>query len=165
MCIFCCTFAPAFEKKQAQMEQTKARREQEREERRRARQKQTEEAKRKREERKEANHRIGKCVVCGNEFDTYNPAQKTCSKECGKKLAHAHKHKRIPKSQLVDKDITLEALYRRDSGVCRLCGYKELTQEGPGNKAPGRRSPEAETKHGVPGKTRPGNRRHRKRTG
>jgi len=112
------------QKKQAQMEQARIRREQEREERRRARQKQIEEAKRKREERKEANHRIGKCVVCGNEFDTYNPAQKTCSKECGKKLAHAHKHKRIPKSQLVDKDITLEALYRRDSGVCRLCGKK-----------------------------------------
>ena len=75
-----------------------------------------------REARKEANHRIGTCVVCGNSFDTYNPAQKTCSKECGKRLKHAHKHKRIPKKQLVDKDITLEALYKRDSGVCYLCG-------------------------------------------
>lgn len=77
-----------------------------------------------RETRKEANHRKDFCIVCGKEYETYNPAQKTCSKECGKKLAHAHKHKRIPKSQLVDKDITLEALYRRDSGVCYLCGKK-----------------------------------------
>ena len=77
-----------------------------------------------REARKEANHRKDFCIVCGKEYETYNPAQKTCSKECGKKLAHAHKHKRIPKSQLVDKDITLEALYRRDSGVCYLCGEK-----------------------------------------
>lgn len=67
---------------------------------------------------------IGTCVVCGNEFTTFNPAQKTCSKECGKRLRYAHKEKRIPKEQMIDKDITLEALYRRDSGVCYLCGGK-----------------------------------------
>lgn len=64
----------------------------------------------------------GTCVVCGAEFKTLNPAQKTCSKECGKRLRNARKQKRIPKEQIVDKDITLEALYRRDSGVCYLCG-------------------------------------------
>ena len=75
-----------------------------------------------REAKKEANLRKDFCIVCGKEYETYNPAQKTCSKECGKRLKHAHKHKRIPKSQLVDKDITLEALYKRDFGVCYLCG-------------------------------------------
>ena len=104
----------------------KQKREQEREQERKARKEaygnQLEARRIAREARKEANHRIGTCVVCGNSFDTYNPAQKTCSKECGKRLKHAHKHKRIPKKQLVDKDITLEALYKRDSGVCYLCG-------------------------------------------
>lgn len=98
------------------------RREQERQARKEAYENQIEVRRIAREARKEANHRIGTCVVCGNSFDTYNPAQKTCSKECGKRLKHAHKHKRIPKKQLVDKDITLEALYKRDSGVCYLCG-------------------------------------------
>ncbi|MBR6309130.1 MAG: HNH endonuclease [Lachnospiraceae bacterium] len=100
------------------------RREQERQARKEAYENQLEVWRIARETRKEANHRKDFCIVCGKEYETYNPAQKTCSKECGKKLAHAHKHKRIPKSQLVDKDITLEALYRRDSGVCYLCGKK-----------------------------------------
>ena len=100
------------------------RREQERQAKKEAYENQLEEWRIAREARKEANHRKDFCIVCGKEYETYNPAQKTCSKECGKKLAQAHKHKRIPKSQLVDKDITLEALYRRDSGVCYLCGKK-----------------------------------------
>lgn len=62
------------------------------------------------------------CKVCGKEFRTLNPSQVTCSKECSKKLSYARKQHRIPKEQIVDKDITLEALYRRDSGVCYLCG-------------------------------------------
>ena len=71
---------------------------------------------------KEARHRYGECVVCGKTFETYNSRQKTCSKACSKKLAYARKQNRIPKDQIVDKDITLEALFRRDSGVCYLCG-------------------------------------------
>jgi len=71
---------------------------------------------------KEASRIHGICIVCGNEFETFNPTQKTCCKECGRKLAYAKKQHRIPKNQIVDKDITLEALYRRDSGVCYLCG-------------------------------------------
>jgi predicted nucleic acid-binding Zn ribbon protein len=97
-------------------------REQERRARREAYEKQLEEWRIERKARKEVNHRKDFCIVCGKEYETYNPAQKTCSKECGKRLKHAHKHKRIPKNQLVDKDITLEALYIRDSGVCYLCG-------------------------------------------
>lgn len=74
--------------------------------------------------KKEANHRFGTCAVCGNTFETYNPRQKTCSKVCSKKYSNARKNGRIPQEQMVDKDITLEALYRRDSGVCYLCGEK-----------------------------------------
>lgn len=75
-------------------------------------------------EKKEANHRFGTCAVCGNTFETYNPRQKTCGKVCSKKYSYARKDKRIPQEQMIDKDITLEALYRRDSGVCYLCGEK-----------------------------------------
>lgn len=96
--------AAYLEKKQAQIAQTKAHREREQ------------------KERLAANIREGKCVVCGKAFTTYNPAQKTCCSECGKKLSYARSQKRIPKAQMIDKDITLEALYRRDSGVCYLCG-------------------------------------------
>lgn len=74
--------------------------------------------------KKEANRRFGTCVVCGNTFETNNKRQKTCSKVCGKKYSNARKNGRIPREQMVDKDITLEALYRRDSGVCYLCGEK-----------------------------------------
>ena len=109
---------------EALKQELEQRREQERQARKEAYENQLEEWRIAREARKEANHRKDFCIVCGKEYETYNPAQKTCSKECGKKLAHAHKHKRIPKNQLVDKDITLEALYRRDSGVCYLCGKK-----------------------------------------
>jgi len=64
----------------------------------------------------------GICAVCGEMFTTLNPVQKTCSKECGKRYNYARKQRRVPKDKLIDKDITLEALYRRDSGVCYLCG-------------------------------------------
>lgn len=64
----------------------------------------------------------GECVVCGKEFQTLNQTQRTCSTQCSKKLKYARKQHRIKKEQIVDKDITLEALYRRDSGVCYLCG-------------------------------------------
>lgn len=82
------------------------------------------EREKKRIEEKEKRKIRGVCVVCGKPFETLNPAQKTCSKECGKKLAYSRKDKRIPKEQLKDKDITLEALFRRDFGVCYLCGKK-----------------------------------------
>lgn len=87
-------------KKQAQMEQTRLRRLAE----------------------KEAKRIYGECAVCGKPFWTYNPMGKTCSTKCSKKLSYARKQNRIPKDQIVDKDITLEALFRRDSGVCYLCG-------------------------------------------
>lgn len=95
--------------------------------------------KEKRKER-EARRIQRSCVVCGNAFETLNPRQRTCSKECGKKLTNGRKSKRIPKSQIIDKDITLEALYRRDSGVCYLCGGKcdwsDKTEKCVGGKYP-----------------------------
>lgn len=83
-----------------------------------------EEARSQRAKEKEARKISGIYCVCGEPFETFNPAQKTCSKKCSRKHSYARKDKRIPKEQMIDKDITLEALYRRDSGVCYLCGKK-----------------------------------------
>lgn len=76
-----------------------------------------------REARKETNKIEGICVVCGNKFITYNPKQKTCSKQCGRRWNYRNREKRL-KDRIIDDDITLEALYKRDSGVCYICGGK-----------------------------------------
>lgn len=85
-------------------------------------QRQTEQTRLQREAEKEARLIHGECAVCGSPFTTFNPMQRTCGGKCSKKLQYARKQNRIPKDQVMDKDITLEALYRRDSGVCYLCG-------------------------------------------
>jgi len=95
---------------------------------------QIERTRKRKEAEKEANHRFGECVVCGNQYETYNPMQKTCCTKCSRKLANARKQSRIPKEQIIDSDITLEALYRRDSGVCYLCGKQCDWDDKDGNK-------------------------------
>lgn len=65
----------------------------------------------------------GICKVCGKEFTTLNPKQVTCSTQCGKRWNYRRKEKRL-KGKIVDNNITLEALYNRDLGVCYLCGCK-----------------------------------------
>ena len=62
-----------------------------------------------------------KCAVCGKE--TYN--KKYCCTECAKKAQNArHDARRRSKikSALVDTDISLDKVYRRDNGVCHICG-------------------------------------------
>jgi hypothetical protein len=66
--------------------------------------------------------RIVECAVCGKEFQTSQPNQKTCSKECRKKRQNHRTDHRIPKDAIVDRDITLATLYQRDKGVCYICG-------------------------------------------
>ncbi|MDY2802632.1 MAG: HNH endonuclease [Limosilactobacillus sp.] len=61
------------------------------------------------------------CSVCGKEFDTYQKNQKTCSIECRKKRRNYKQDRRINKDNLVDKDITLATLYKRDKGICYIC--------------------------------------------
>lgn len=100
----------------------------------RQKQEQMEQTRLRHEAEKEAHKIVGECVVCGNTFTTFNPKQKTCCKKCGRKLANARKQNRIPKEQIVDSDITLEALYRRDSGVCYLCGKQCDWNDKDGNK-------------------------------
>lgn len=94
--------------------------------------KQREEVEKRRKERRlialarEAEKRKRKphpCLVCGCE--TIRP--KYCSDACSKKAMYAVKdHRRRVKisSAMVDKDITVKGLYKRDKGICYLCGEK-----------------------------------------
>lgn len=93
------------------------------------------------------------CNVCGRVFYCLdNEDNKTCSSKCSKKLRYARLNKRIPKAQMVDRDITLEKLYRRDNGKCYLCGitcsYDDWKTSPNGNKYPGDTYPEIE--HVIP---------------
>lgn len=74
------------------------------------------------EERKRAK-RKHPCPVCG-ETTIRN---KYCSVDCAKKADNKRRDfsRRVKlMSAMVDKDITVEGLYRRDGGICYLCGRK-----------------------------------------
>lgn len=95
-------------------------------------------AQEKQEERKKASYRVIVCSQCGKETAVYNPRQKTCSAECSKdrrsRLARERKDKRLNGINVVDKDISLKTLYKRDNGICYICGgkcdFKDHTRDG-----------------------------------
>jgi len=62
------------------------------------------------------------CEACGKTFVTYRQNQTACSRECSRAMHSGVK--RVPADQVVDKNITLKALYKRDNGVCYICGEK-----------------------------------------
>lgn len=73
------------------------------------------------------------CEECGDSFYNPHPLALTCSQKCSRRrsnrLSKIHEGKRINKDNLVDKDITLEKLYKRDKGMCYLCGYECNTND------------------------------------
>lgn len=65
------------------------------------------------------------CSECGGVF--YGKQRKYCSDKCANKSNYRKKdyvRRMRTKDQLVDKDITLLGLYKRDNGVCYICGEK-----------------------------------------
>ena len=66
------------------------------------------------------------CEACGKTFIS-NKEERFCCEECRKKhynqLSWRNRQKKI-RDALVDKDITLEKVYRNDRGICYLCGGK-----------------------------------------
>ena len=65
------------------------------------------------------------CPCCGDYFIPLNGNQKYCSSKCAKRINNAiKKDRRIRKIKhvVVDKNITLERLYKRDNGECYICG-------------------------------------------
>lgn len=62
------------------------------------------------------------CKYCGAEFhSTFNKVS-YCSEECKRLWKNRRRDKRIPKAAVVDTDITIKRLYKRDGGVCWICG-------------------------------------------
>lgn len=71
---------------------------------------------------------IRTCVVCGKPFKTTRPWTVTCSNECRQVLRREGKSNRLRKmvaNGKIDSSITLDALIKRDKGICYLCG-KEI---------------------------------------
>lgn len=86
-------------------------------------------AKREQKERDRlARIRIVVCEECGKTFTTTRKNQVCCSPECSKKranrLSSIRKDKRISKDKRIDSDITTKSLYKRDNGICWICGGK-----------------------------------------
>lgn len=70
------------------------------------------------QERKQS--RVHPCLVCGKQTDR----PKYCSQECYKTTQNyiSGSHDRLNKSNIIDTDIILKRLYKKEWGVCYLCG-------------------------------------------
>lgn len=93
------------------------------------------------------------CKICGGVFYCLDTSKRaTCSTECSRKLQTRRSDKRIPKNKIVDSDITLQKLFKRDGGICYLCGcrcsFEDWKVSANGFKYPGDTYPEIE--HVVP---------------
>ena len=73
------------------------------------------------------------CVVCGNEFISTHGSM-FCSDRCRKKYNNRKGDRRINSSIVDDSGITLESLFKRDKGICHICGkpcdYEDYTVDG-----------------------------------
>lgn len=62
-----------------------------------------------------------KCEICGEIFHSKYQTQKRCT-DCQRYFKNRRKDKRIPKDRIIDRDITLKKLFKRDGGKCWICG-------------------------------------------
>lgn len=110
------------------------------EERRKIWKKQSEATRKRIEKERLARIQEKECKQCGDTFTTNITQQKTCSEDCRRKrrnrLMYLRKNKRLNEKNLIDKDITLEGLFKRDEGMCYICNApcdyddKTITDEG-----------------------------------
>ena len=95
---------------------------------------------------------LRECAECGEYFLVDRVMNdKYCSDECRKTANNRRADKRIPKAQRIDR-ISLKRLYKRDSGICYLCGglcdWNSKNVSKKGNEYPGDLYPTIE--HVVP---------------
>lgn len=73
------------------------------------------------------------CVVCGRAFVPVGRSV-TCSADCRRRYNNRRHDKRIPKGIIDDRNITLGSLFKRDKGICHICGkpcdYEDYTVDG-----------------------------------
>ena len=83
---------------------------------------------------KQINFKMRQCKECGAFF--IGEKGLYCSDECKRKHLNRKHDKRLDRAKRIDKSITLKKLYKRDKGVCWLCGkkcdYKDYTKDGNG---------------------------------
>ena len=99
-------------------------REREREEQKTLRDAERERKRQEAEQRRIDNTVTKVCRMCGNEFDTVKHRQVFCSAECSHLWMNRRSYNRIPKDKRVDKGINALSLFKRDNGVCWICGGK-----------------------------------------
>lgn len=61
------------------------------------------------------------CVICGGKFVARMDSNICCSVKCSNRWQNRKKYKRLEKNGKADYSITLDALYMKDSGICRIC--------------------------------------------
>lgn len=70
--------------------------------------------------------RVKICKECGNEFETDHDKTVYCSKRCSnrfrRKKSTISKDRRITLNGKADYSISLKKLYKRDKGICHICG-------------------------------------------
>lgn len=68
--------------------------------------------------------RLVVCASCGEMFTTWSAVKVYCSNECCKRanMSTQGSDDRLNKSNIIDKDITLDKLFIRDKGICQICG-------------------------------------------
>ena len=107
-----------------QTERNAEQREREREERNALRDAERERKRQETEQRRIENTVTKVCRMCGNEFDTVKQRQVFCSSECSHLWMNRRSYNRIPKDKRIDKGINALSLFKRDNGVCWICGGK-----------------------------------------
>lgn len=80
------------------------------------------------------------CVECGTPFYNIHPSALTCTPLCSKRrknrISRMYDSKRLNETNIVDKDITVQKLFKKYGGICYLCGKecdfndKVITEEG-----------------------------------
>lgn len=70
------------------------------------------------------NTRLVECAECGKVFSTRDSKRVCCSSECSRHRANHRSDRRITKDKRIDKNITARSLYKRDGGICWICGGK-----------------------------------------
>lgn len=62
------------------------------------------------------------CDECGRHFIPDQSSRKYCSDECRRKVRNRGHDRRLKKADVIDKTITLQKVYKRDNGICWICG-------------------------------------------
>lgn len=77
------------------------------------------------------NMQAHRCKECGVYY--FGGRAGYCSEECRRKQANRKHDKRIDRAKRIDKSISLKKLYKRDKGICWLCGgkcdYKDYSKD------------------------------------